>query len=277
MSVIGKQIKKYRTEKGLTQEQLGELVGVTTQAVSKWERGSTPDAELLPALADVLNVSVDALFGRQEQSLSASISKQICLSPVEQAYKLAFRICWAIEIGLVQDAAALEDFLGRFTEPDNIPMDKESYSAKIMHDTGMASVRLSPDLHYFFMMEEPKSGLREQLSDPEKLRRVFQILSDKKLLRIICCMYSRLNTPIDTSLLSKMTGFSTEEVDRCMEILCNNDLAACNTVSTADGEIRAYTYRMEFYVIPLLCFADDIARNNSRDFIFRISRSKPLL
>lgn len=35
MSAIGKQIKKYRTQKGLTQEQLGQLLGVTTQAVSK--------------------------------------------------------------------------------------------------------------------------------------------------------------------------------------------------------------------------------------------------
>lgn len=35
MSVIGKQIKKYRTQKGYTQEQLGQLLGVTTQAVSK--------------------------------------------------------------------------------------------------------------------------------------------------------------------------------------------------------------------------------------------------
>lgn len=44
MSVIGKQIKKYCIKKGLTQEQLGQLLGVTTQAVSKWERGCTPDA-----------------------------------------------------------------------------------------------------------------------------------------------------------------------------------------------------------------------------------------
>ena len=36
MSVIGEQIKKIRTEKGITQEQLGELIGVTTQAVSRW-------------------------------------------------------------------------------------------------------------------------------------------------------------------------------------------------------------------------------------------------
>ena len=50
MSVLGIQIKKYRTAKGITQEQLGQLVGVTTQAVSKWERGGVPDAELLAGL-----------------------------------------------------------------------------------------------------------------------------------------------------------------------------------------------------------------------------------
>ena len=53
--------KKYRTAKGITQEQLGELVGVTTQAVSKWERGGTPDAELLPQLSEVLEVSIVSL------------------------------------------------------------------------------------------------------------------------------------------------------------------------------------------------------------------------
>ena len=61
MSDIGSYIKKYRTAKGITQEQLGELVGVTTQAVSKWERGGTPDAELLPRLAEVLEVSIVSL------------------------------------------------------------------------------------------------------------------------------------------------------------------------------------------------------------------------
>lgn len=52
MSIIGLQIKKYRIECGYTQEQLGKIIGVTTQAVSKWERGSTPDAEIIPNIAD---------------------------------------------------------------------------------------------------------------------------------------------------------------------------------------------------------------------------------
>ena len=41
-SVIGAKIRQYRRLRGITQEQLGSLVGVTTQAVSKWERGGTP-------------------------------------------------------------------------------------------------------------------------------------------------------------------------------------------------------------------------------------------
>ena len=59
---IGKQIKKYRTEKGITQEKLGQIIGVTTQAVSRWERGGMPDVEVLPLLSDALGVSIDALF-----------------------------------------------------------------------------------------------------------------------------------------------------------------------------------------------------------------------
>ncbi|MEE0264644.1 MAG: helix-turn-helix transcriptional regulator, partial [Acutalibacteraceae bacterium] len=77
MSVVGKQIKKYRIEKGITQEQLGQLVGVTTQAVSKWERGGTPDAELLPKLSQVLSVSIDSLFGLGEENLLMLIMHRI--------------------------------------------------------------------------------------------------------------------------------------------------------------------------------------------------------
>ncbi len=51
MDTIGQQIKRYRVEMGYTQEKLGQLIGVTTQAVSKWERGSVPDAELIPLIA----------------------------------------------------------------------------------------------------------------------------------------------------------------------------------------------------------------------------------
>ena len=46
---IGKQIAKFRKEKNITQEQLGETVGVTNRTVSKWEQGvSLPGIDLVP-------------------------------------------------------------------------------------------------------------------------------------------------------------------------------------------------------------------------------------
>lgn len=49
---LSERIAVLRRERGLTQEQLGQLVGVSAQAVSKWEKGGAPDVELLPTLAD---------------------------------------------------------------------------------------------------------------------------------------------------------------------------------------------------------------------------------
>ncbi len=61
--VLSGRIAALRKERGLTQEQLGKMVGVSSQAVGKWEKGGAPDVELLPLLADKLGVTVDALFG----------------------------------------------------------------------------------------------------------------------------------------------------------------------------------------------------------------------
>ena len=61
---IGSVVKTLRTENGVTQEMLASAVGVTPQAVSRWEGGlGYPDIELLPALADFFSVTTDELLG----------------------------------------------------------------------------------------------------------------------------------------------------------------------------------------------------------------------
>ncbi len=62
--VIGKNIAKFRTERGLTQSQLAEFLFITPQTVSKWEtENGTPDISLLPKIALFLDVTIDDLFG----------------------------------------------------------------------------------------------------------------------------------------------------------------------------------------------------------------------
>ncbi len=60
---VGEQIAALRKAKGLTQSELGERIGVSFQAVSKWERGETlPDITLLPDLAKILETTVDFIL-----------------------------------------------------------------------------------------------------------------------------------------------------------------------------------------------------------------------
>ena len=61
---MGKRIMQLRKEKGYTQEQLAEMMGVSAQAVSKWENDvSCPDISILPMLAEKLGVTTDELLG----------------------------------------------------------------------------------------------------------------------------------------------------------------------------------------------------------------------
>lgn len=61
---LSENLKKYRTLKNLTQEDVAEYLGITPQSVSKWERQeSYPDITFLPALADIFETSVDLLLG----------------------------------------------------------------------------------------------------------------------------------------------------------------------------------------------------------------------
>lgn len=63
MNTLGARIVKYRKEKGMTQEILAEKLGVSSQAVSKWENDvSCPDISLLPQLSRVLGVTTDELL-----------------------------------------------------------------------------------------------------------------------------------------------------------------------------------------------------------------------
>lgn len=72
---IGQIIKKLRKERNLTQEELAGHLGVSFQAVSKWERNEGyPDITLLPALADYFGVTADELLGMDNAGKSRALA-----------------------------------------------------------------------------------------------------------------------------------------------------------------------------------------------------------
>ena len=73
---IGINIKRLRLAKGLTQEQLAELLTISTAAVSKWEAKNTyPDITMLFPLAEIFGVTVDELLGYDEAKAKADVDK----------------------------------------------------------------------------------------------------------------------------------------------------------------------------------------------------------
>ena len=66
---LGKRIMEHRKRLGLTQDQLAEKLGITAQAISKWENDlSCPDIGTLPKLADIFGISTDELLGVEKRA-----------------------------------------------------------------------------------------------------------------------------------------------------------------------------------------------------------------
>lgn len=75
---FGAIIKKLRTERGITQEELANKIGVSFQAVSKWEtNATTPDISILPHLALFFGVTMDTLFSMDQDDYLEKISNMI--------------------------------------------------------------------------------------------------------------------------------------------------------------------------------------------------------
>ena len=87
---IGQQIAKYRKEKRLTQEQLGEAVGVTSRTVSKWETGlSLPDVDLIPSIASALGITE-----RKAKKTSPKLSERQSPTHSGRYYPICLKKTW---------------------------------------------------------------------------------------------------------------------------------------------------------------------------------------
>ena len=183
-------ITRLRKEWGLTQEQLGQLVGVSAQAVSKWEKGGAPDVELLPVLADRLGVPIDALFGRAEPStadMTTQFQQWLLSMPIEKRFSALF------EMLAVSSPYLGSNLMGSGIIPaisvqstcyiDNvIPTPSTSLPtywirAYVTTEEGLALGVLAQDFPLFLLLPEPVKGYQSNLPDPERCRKLFAALA----------------------------------------------------------------------------------------------------
>ncbi len=82
---IGKFISECRKKKGITQNELAELLGITNRAVSKWETGiCMPDAGTIPELCQILDISISDLFSGEKIMENNKDSEKFILKLVKE-------------------------------------------------------------------------------------------------------------------------------------------------------------------------------------------------
>ena len=186
---IGEWIQRLRKQKGVTQQELANALGVTTQAVSKWENGGTPDAQLLPSIADFFSVPIDALFGRETKrgdSLAQGIIDELANIPEEQRVQQAYEYCWAMQVGLCGEL--LEEL--KEQGPPKIKAEQEYYS-RILQNGGMTEMKVNEDGHYFFLLEEAEKNNASLLAKVSEYKTLFQTLAEENTLAVLLFLYQR--------------------------------------------------------------------------------------
>lgn len=214
---LSENIKKFRLEKNLTQEQLAAKLCISAQAVSKWETSDTyPDGTLLLPLARELGVSLDELFGNKSASMP-DISRQIIAlireTDPDHRFPLAWDICWQIERGLFNCCMEIDT---RYAPDEAKNQHNDSY---ILSDNGFTMVSNGSE-PFFAVFPQPKEGFEDFLADKEALQNIFAALSHDDTVNALMWLYRRPENYIfESAVLARDCGIHGEQTDRVMEEL----------------------------------------------------------
>lgn len=279
-SIVGEQIQKFRKEMGLTQRELGEALGVSSSAVSQWESGGTPDVALLPAIADRLRVTIDALFGRESgevQDMEQTACRWIRSLPEEQRLDQICRLAFAmIKFGFFPSKEPPEIGYMKVCEmsiKDDKPILLSSVSST---DHGIASGVFAEDMSFAAFFPEPKTGYMAYFSPNEEYRELFNVLAQPDTLEVIISLageHSKCYTP---GAAAKRAGITEERAKEVLDALTKLNMTGSLNLEGDEGEISAYHLHNPFHLVPFFYFARLLLSTDAY-YMNCTVRGKPLL
>ncbi len=197
---IAANIAKFRKERGMTQEALAEVIGVSPQTISKWETAATyPDVALLPVIADVFGVTIDALYGRDSDC--PDVSAQTVFDAVIEAVRKNI----VATIHVPEMDGSFEAHLAKY---------KKAMQADKRHRSVIENDR---DVLYFreavgaLALRKPEEGWSSLFAKEENLD-ILRLLADEDFRRAMRVIISRRMLNFTPPSLAKAAG--VEDADK---------------------------------------------------------------
>lgn len=270
MTAFSENLQRLRKEKGLTQNGLAEQLGVSPQAVSKWENSSYPDADFIPKIADYFEVSIDQLYGRGQKKMSLE----------ENIYKNILKGLDAMDQHWTEEGkAATEEYFKRCLEYNWAAMngsftwqDRTEYRNKPVRDSGDNGSALIRKEGIYFMsnrracefamvMKRPMEGFKEVFENREKTAELFAWLGKEDNLKLLEFMFTlKQDEVIQAKVIAAKTGIEKEVIENFFEtinkVVPYSNFFAFNKIVCEQGDSdKAYSINIGTSSIFILLLA----------------------
>ena len=199
---ISQNIVKYRKAAGLSQQKLGDLIGVSPQAISRRENGGLPDAASMPKLAQVLSCSLDDLYGistTAPSDIGELITQELRRLPDEERLKRGIAIAWHVLKVLVSaEFPGTKSFQHNFdmlssidnTSPEacvisgsqngNIP---SATICNALTNRAIMQASTAPDFKYVLLMADPADGYGSVFRNMERVGKINEAVNVTKYIK----------------------------------------------------------------------------------------------
>lgn len=273
---IGSKIRELRLSLGMTQAELGKAVGVSMQAVSKWERGGIPDIYVLLSLADYFQVTMDELLGRSVSTnyqLKDAVYNAVYNAPRKNVFEQACDYCWAALKG-VSAIPAMQSIGFTSGGADN----PENTRCRIMTNEGLAYAIATEEAHMVTIMPEPAEGFASMVGDLEEYTSLFRLLGDPDVMLLFLYIGTRSPILFSKTLAAAETGICEEKIEHIFNIFLEKGWLSEEAADVDGGQMKLYRPLYKESFVFFLIYAREITLKYRFFYMSNINnRAAPLL
>ena len=253
--MLSERIAALRTERGLTQEQLGKMAGVSSQAVGKWEKGGAPDVELLPVLSRQLGVTMDALFGLEggeQVDVEDAVGRWLRGFPNKERMGQFCRLVWASVKYFLPDGLSLPEIGYLETCQPDLGDDDRLMLSQCWGGDGILLDIHAEDLSFVTLWPKPEKGYAQWFAPKSEYRRLFALLARPGCLELLEYLHSRKLSYFSPIVAAKHLKMPRETAEELLDALAERSILRSVNLEVEDGEVKAYRVAEPLKLVPFL-------------------------